>query len=163
MDYLWSPWRYRYVSADSPGEECVFCAAAAGTEDAKTHVLLRAERNFVLLNLYPYTTGHVLIAPYQHVRSLSEADAETLEEMMRLAQRMEAALREVYRPDGFNLGLNIGESAGAGIPGHLHLHLVPRWAGDVNFMTAIGHTRVLPEDLDTTHAKIGAALKASER
>ena len=160
MDHLWSPWRYRYVSSAPASGECLFCRKSSETEDKKNYVLVRAERNFVLLNLYPYTSGHLMIAPYAHVPSLDHADPKDLEEMIRLARRAEQALRSVYHPDGFNIGINIGMTAGAGIPGHLHMHVVPRWAGDVSFMTAIGETRVLPEDLDTTYEKLLAALSS---
>jgi ATP adenylyltransferase len=158
MDYLWTPWRYRYVSSAPLSGSCLFCDIASGADDPKNYVLLRAELNFVLLNLYPYTSGHLMIAPYAHVPTLEASDPRALEEMMRLAQRAEAALRSVYRPEGMNLGLNVGQSAGAGVPGHLHMHVLPRWTGDTSFMTAIGETRVLPEDLETTYEKLCAAL-----
>ena len=163
MDHLWSPWRYTYVSsADSvpggPGS-CLFCRVAASSEDAGNLVVLRADRCFVLLNRYPYTSGHLMIAPYRHVPTLAAADTATLEEMMRIAQRSEAALRAVYRPEGMNFGFNIGRSAGAGIAGHIHMHGLPRWEGDTSFMTTVSETRVLPEDLKTTYEKLSAALK----
>src|SRR5271166_267590 len=158
MDHLWSPWRYQYVSTASPDEPCLFCRVSAESDDKKNYVLLRAARNFVLLNRYPYTSGHVMIAPYAHVASLKEADLATLEEMIGLARRLEAAMRAVYRAGGFNMGLNIGRSAGAGVAGHIHMHVLPRWSGDVNFMTAVGETRVLPEDLDTTFEKLSGML-----
>jgi ATP adenylyltransferase len=160
MDYLWSPWRYRYVSTASPDDECFLCKKSAETNDRENYVLLRAERNFVLLNVFPYTSGHLMIAPYAHVSTLAEGDPRALEEMMRLAQRSEAALRSVYRPGGFNVGINIGHCAGAGVPGHLHMHVLPRWPGDVNFMTTIGETRVLPESLDSVYEKLSVAFSA---
>ena len=168
MDYLWSPWRYTYVSSAPPadatshGESCLFCRIASDSDDALNYVVLRAERSFILLNRYPYTTGHLMIAPYAHVATLEEAEAATLEEMMRLAQRAEKALRALYRPSGLNLGFNIGESAGAGIAGHIHMHALPRWAGDTSFMTTIGETRVLPEALETTYEKLRDALGVAE-
>ena len=162
MDHLWSPWRYRYVSSASPDDECFLCKKLSETDDRKNYILVRAEYSFALLNLYPYTSGHLMIAPYAHVSTLAEVNLQTLGEMMFLAQRSEAALRAVYRPGGFNVGMNIGHSAGAGVPGHLHMHVLPRWTGDVNFMTTIGETRVLPEDLDTTYTKLSAALKELE-
>ena len=122
-------------------------------------MVLRAERSFVLLNRYPYSTGHLMIAPYAHVATLEEADGGTLEEIMHLAQRCAAALRAVYRPGGMNFGFNIGACAGAGIAGHIHMHGLPRWAGDTSFITTIGETRVLPEDLATTYGKLSAALR----
>lgn len=166
MDYLWSPWRYTYVSSAVPTdttsnrESCLFCRVASESNDARNYVVLRAERSFILLNRYPYTTGHLMIAPYAHVATLEEADAATLEEIMRLAQRAEKALRAAYRPSGLNLGFNIGESAGAGIAGHIHMHALPRWAGDTSFITTIGETRVLPEALETTYEKLREALVA---
>jgi ATP adenylyltransferase len=154
MDRLWSPWRYRYVSSASPTDDCIFCAKIAESDDQKNLILLRAERCFVVLNLYPYTTGHLMVVPYAHVATLDETEPRTLDEMIRLAQRAESALRKVYQPTGFNIGLNIGQSAGAGVAGHIHMHVLPRWPGDSNFMTIIGETRVLPEDLETTYEKL---------
>ena len=158
MDYLWSPWRYRYVSTAGPDDPCVFCAKAASQDDDSNYVVFRGERNFVLLNLYPYTNGHLMIAPYEHVATLELAHPETLAETMRLTARAEQALRALYRPDGINIGMNIGQAAGAGIAGHIHMHVLPRWAGDASFMTTIGETRVLPEDLETTYRRLKAAL-----
>ncbi len=153
MDRLWSPWRYRYVSKTGL-KECIFCVNSALNNDKDTYILHRAEKNFVILNLYPYTSGHLMIAPYAHVPSLSECEPSTLQEMMLLAQRAEVALRKAYNPTGFNIGLNIGESAGAGIAGHIHMHVLPRWPGDANFMTTVAETRVMPEDLETTYSKL---------
>ena len=158
MDRLWSPWRYRYVSQEAP-QECIFCAQAAQGRDQENYVLYRGQRNFVVLNLFPYTTGHLMIAPYEHVASLGEAAGETLGEMMRLARLAESSLRAVYRPRGFNIGMNLGECAGAGVPGHIHLHVLPRWPADASFMTTIGETRVLPEDLPTTYRKLVKAFR----
>ena len=124
------------------------------SKDRENYVLRRASRNFILLNRYPYTSGHLMIAPYSHVATLEEADRETLAEMMILTREMEIVLRKVYNPGGMNIGLNIGKSAGAGVAGHIHMHVLPRWSGDVNFMTAIGETRVLPEDLETTYERL---------
>ncbi len=154
MDYLWSPWRYRYVSSNSGEDGCLFCRISSEKDDKSNYVLLRAERNFAVLNRFPYTSGHLMIVPYAHVASLEEAEPETLAEMMVLARRAEIALRRVYRPEGLNLGLNIGKSAGAGVAGHIHMHVLPRWSGDVNFMTAVGETRVLPEDLETSYERL---------
>jgi len=158
MDRLWSPWRYRYVSQEAP-KECIFCVKVSDTKDAQNFVLLRARHNFALLNLYPYTTGHLMIAPYQHVAALEDADPQTLEEMIRLARLAESSLRTVYQPRGFNIGMNIGECAGAGVAGHLHMHVLPRWPADVNFLTTIGETRVLPEDLPTTYCRLLEAFR----
>jgi ATP adenylyltransferase len=160
MDYLWSPWRYTYVSSASGQDSCLFCRVASESDDARNYVVLRAQRSFILLNRYPYTTGHLMIAPYAHIATLEEAEAATLEEIMRLAQRAEKALRAVYRPSGLNLGFNLGESAGAGVAGHIHMHALPRWAGDTSFITTIGETRVLPEALEITYEKLREALRA---
>ena len=159
MDRLWSPWRYRYVSTASPENACVFCAKAAASDDAGNYVILRAELNFIVLNLYPYTNGHMMIAPYQHVASLAEAGQETIAEMMRLIARAEQALRQVYKPGGINIGMNLGECAGAGVAGHIHMHILPRWVGDASFMTTVGETRILPEELAVTYERLKAAIR----
>ncbi|HKW96449.1 MAG TPA: HIT domain-containing protein [Bryobacteraceae bacterium] len=154
MDYLWSPWRYRYVTQAEPTGGCIFCIKASENKDPENYVVYRGKLNFVLLNLYPYTSGHLMIAPYEHVATMERAPAETLAEMMQLAQRAETNLRTAYRPEGFNIGMNIGASAGAGIAGHIHLHVLPRWTADANFMTTVGETRVLPEELPATYEKL---------
>jgi ATP adenylyltransferase len=159
MDYLWTPWRYAYVTDAAKNDRCVFCDAAALGDDAKALIVLRAAKNFVILNRFPYTTGHVMIVPFAHIADLSGCDSATLTEMMQLAQRVEAALGEVYRPEGYNLGMNLGRCAGAGITGHLHLHVLPRWTGDTNFMTVTAETRVQPEDLAITFEKLRGALR----
>jgi ATP adenylyltransferase len=154
MDRLWTPWRYRYISrADAP-EGCIFCIKAAENRDAENYIVHRSPLNFVLLNLFPYTNGHLMIAPYQHVATLSETPRDVLADMMHLTQRAEQNLREAYKPHGFNLGMNVGESAGAGVAGHIHMHVLPRWTGDANFMSTIGETRVLPEELPVTYGKL---------
>jgi ATP adenylyltransferase len=158
MDYLWTPWRYRYIAGVKNDDRCVFCDAVTANDDRETFILLRGEKNFVILNRYPYTSGHIMIVPYAHVADLPSSDAQTLAEMMRLAQRLQLALQKTYRPEGFNLGMNLGRAAGAGIVGHLHLHLLPRWAGDANFMTVVGETRVEPEELTTTYDRLNDAL-----
>lgn len=158
MDRLWSPWRYQYVSQQGP-KKCIFCEKAAEQRDPDNYILCRARHNFVLLNLYPYTTGHLMIAPFQHVATLEAAKPETLEEMMRLTRLAEASLRAVYRPRGLNIGMNIGECAGAGVAGHIHMHVLPRWPADASFLTTIGETRVLPEDLATTYRRLLEAFR----
>ena len=135
--------------------QCIFCEAFQNAaNDEKNFVLHRASRNFVLLNLYPYVSGHLMIAPNAHLGEFDSAPKETTDEMMDLAKRCQSALREVYRPDGFNLGMNLGRAAGAGVADHFHLHIMPRWNGDTNFMSTVGETRVLPEDLPTTYRKL---------
>ena len=162
MDYLWSPWRYRYVSSGAPSSEadaCLFCSKAASSDDRANLVVFRGEYNFILLNLYPYTSGHLMIAPYAHVASLQDASPVALEEMMRLARRVDTALRQLYKPDGMNLGMNLGACAGAGVAGHIHMHVLPRWCGDASFMTTVSETRVLPEALSVTWERLRDALK----
>jgi ATP adenylyltransferase len=146
MDRLITPWRRDYVTSGSKAPGCVLCRAAEGKDGAEPLVVHRGEANFVVMNLYPYGAGHVMVAPRRHVGSLAEASPEELGEMMALAREVERAFAEVYRPDGINLGMNLGRAAGAGVADHIHLHLVPRWNGDTNFMTTIGETRVIPED-----------------
>jgi ATP adenylyltransferase len=154
MDILWSPWRYRYVAQARPDDECLFCRVAAAALDGDNYVLHRGERNFVLLNRYPYTNGHLMIAPYAHVATLQNAGQAVMAELIELTRRAEALLGAAYRPKGFNIGMNLGECAGAGVAGHIHMHVLPRWPGDVNFMTALGETRVLPEDLAVTYDRL---------
>lgn len=159
MDYLWTPWRFTYMSeAAGQPPECIFCAALARKNDAESLIVHRAAKNFILLNRYPYTSGHVMVVPYVHVAELAGCDAETLNEMMALARRVETAIQRTYRPDGMNLGINLGRAAGAGVAGHVHMHILPRWFGDTNFMTVVGETRVQPEDLQTTYERLRKAL-----
>ena len=154
MDYVWSPWRYQYIKNIQHSDRCVFCIDPSGTKDREDFVVFRGHSNFVILNIFPYTTGHLLIAPYLHTASFQDFPPEQLAEMMQLAKRCQSALEQNYHPDGFNLGMNLGQCAGAGVAHHLHLHIVPRWSGDANFMTVVGETRVLPEDLETTYRKL---------
>ena len=154
MDHLWAPWRFSYISSTKAPPACVFCAILAADQDSENHILARRSHNFIVLNRFPYTAGHLLIVPHRHVATLSEASQDEVEEMARLSRDSEIFLREAYGPDGFNVGLNIGQSAGAGIPGHLHLHVVPRWVSDTNYISVLGQTRVIPEDLQTTYKKL---------
>jgi ATP adenylyltransferase len=158
MDYLWTPWRYRYVSEVKNVTGCVFCNAHTANLDEEWLIVQRGAKNFVILNRYPYTAGHVMIVPYAHTADFSGLERDTAGEMMLLSQRLQAAIDDVYHPDGFNLGMNLGRSAGAGIADHLHMHLVPRWTGDTNFMTTVSETRLEPEDLSTTYTKLRKAL-----
>jgi ATP adenylyltransferase len=146
------------VSSGAGHEGCLFCSKAAGSDDRANYVVLRAEHNFILLNLYPYTSGHLMIAPYAHVATLAEAAPEALAEMMRLTARAEAALRKLYKPEGLNIGMNVGACAGAGVAGHIHMHVLPRWCGDASFMSTVGETRVLPEELGTTWERLRGEL-----
>jgi len=159
MDYLWTPWRYQYVTKLAGTVNCIFCAVAADLEHDPEHLVVhRAARNLVILNRYPYTSGHLMVAPYEHTATLEDLPDDTLVELIRLGRLAEKHLRAIYQPDGLNLGFNIGRSAGAGIAGHVHLHALPRWVGDVSFMTSVGETRVLPEDLGTTWEKLRRAF-----
>lgn len=152
METLWTPWRIGYIVGEKP-QGCLFCLKqqAARDKDAEHFILHRGHTCFVLLNLYPYTNGHLMIAPYQHVGSIELLDKDSLSEMGLLAQVSVVALRKALAPDGFNIGMNLGKSAGAGVADHLHLHLVPRWAGDTSFMSVLADTRLIPEALSRTY------------
>jgi ATP adenylyltransferase len=156
VDYLWTPWRYQYVTKGDAPSGCVFCTAAGATGDRENLIVHRAKYNFIILNRFPYTNGHVMVVPFQHVSSLQDLAEEALLEMMRLARECEKHLRATYRPDGLNMGINLGQSAGAGIADHVHMHILPRWIGDTNFMTVTGETRVMPEDLTATWEKLSS-------
>ncbi len=159
MDVLWSPWRYDYIKSGAVKDadesfDCVFCSIlSSSASDEEKFILHRAEFNFVILNIYPYTSGHLMIIPYAHLADLDQADKPTTDELMDLTKRCQTALRRIYQPNGINLGMNLGKAAGAGVADHLHLHILPRWIGDANFMTAIGQTRTIPEELSTTFEK----------
>ena len=146
MQRIFAPWRRAYVSEAVKQPECVLCEALKNSEVDDSLVVHVAAFNFIVMNLYPYNSGHLMVAPRRHVATLQGATAEELDEMMALARRLEAVTAEVYRPDGVNLGMNLGQPAGAGVADHLHLHFVPRWSGDTNFMTVAAGTRVIPED-----------------
>jgi ATP adenylyltransferase len=162
MDHLWSPWRYQYVQKAKTGGVCVFCQVAESRSDEQNLVVHRAKHNFVMLNLYPYSTGHLMVVPYQHVDNLQDASAEAMQEMILLVRDAQRHLAGIYRAPGFNLGMNLGESAGAGIAEHIHMHVLPRWPGDTNFMTTVAETRVLPEDLPSTWRKLRDAFSKTE-
>ena len=158
MDFLFTPWRYAYVTAAVGPGECVFCAIAGSQKDEQNLVLHRGQYCFVILNAFPYTSGHAMVVPYEHVDELKKLAAPAAEEMMALTRKLEGVLRALYHPDGLNLGMNLGKAAGAGVAGHIHMHILPRWIADVNFMTTVGETRVLPEDLQTTFKRIKAGF-----
>jgi ATP adenylyltransferase len=185
MDLLWSPWRFAYVTAAEgavrpgvaaslsawPGDTgCVFCNLIASVDYAIAHgmsaedaeaaagLVLRGQHCFICLNAFPYTSGHVMVMPYAHLDRLAKLPAETANELMGLTQRTEMALERLYRPHGLNIGMNLGQAAGAGVAGHLHMHALPRWTGDTNFMTSVAETRVLPEDLGTTWRRMRAVF-----
>ena len=159
MDHLWAPWRGAYVTGTlppDPDSTCVFCRAPGESPDTSL-VVHRGTHAYVILNRYPYNAGHVMVAPYRHIPSLGDLSPDELREVAELTQRGEAVLTAVYRPHGLNVGINLGLSAGAGLRDHLHVHLVPRWNGDTNFMSVLGETRVLSEELPTTGARLRAA------
>lgn len=160
MDYLWTPWRYQYMAQVSQGNQpdCIFCDAVERNRDEETLIVHRGKKAFIILNRFPYTSGHVMIVPYAHVAELHLCEPGALQEIMELAQKVEAAFCKDYKPDGMNLGMNLGRAAGAGVTGHLHLHMLPRWIGDSNFMTVTGETRVNPEELKTTYERLKKAL-----
>jgi ATP adenylyltransferase len=143
---MWAPWRLDYIKA-AKEEGCVFCVKPAQDDDESTYIVHRGDESCVILNAFPYNNGHVMVAPFEHVASLEDLGEAAMLEMMTLTQRLMAVLRTVYGPEGFNIGANLGSAAGAGVGDHLHLHVVPRWSGDTNFMPVIGSTRVLPQSL----------------
>jgi ATP adenylyltransferase len=156
MERLWTPWRMEYIKsagAEEPGG-CIFCELPAKGDDEAVYILARTERSFAILNAYPYNPGHVMVAPFRHIGDLEAIDDSELLETGSLLQRALRALREVMQPQGFNVGMNLGRVAGAGLPDHLHWHVVPRWDGDTNFMPVLGQTKVLPELLEETYAKL---------
>lgn len=159
MEFIWSPWRYDYMaSAGKKPSSCILCIGEDRSRDAERLILHRGLYSFIILNLFPYTSGHLMIAPYEHLSMLTDAKPEQTSEMMDLSKRAIAALQKVYHPEGFNVGMNLGHCAGAGIRDHFHLHVVPRWTGDANFMSITGETRVLPEELTTTYRRLIEAL-----
>jgi ATP adenylyltransferase len=159
MDYLWTPWRYAYVTAAEKISGCIFCDLPKQGDDVKARIVHRAKHCYIVLNTYPYTPGHIMVVPFQHLDQLQKLPVEAAHEMIELAQKMEAILRQLYSPDGVNLGMNIGKAAGAGVAGHIHMHVLPRWVADANFVSFIGETRILPESLEMTYDRIKGALE----
>jgi ATP adenylyltransferase len=158
MDYLWTPWRYTYVTTADKAEACVFCENLK-LPDAEAGIVYRGRWCFVILNAFPYTSGHVMVVPYEHLDQLQNLPPEAAGEMIELCRRLEGILRGLYHPNGLNIGMNIGKAAGAGVAGHIHMHVLPRWVADANFMTVIGETRVLPESLEETYARVRRAFE----
>jgi ATP adenylyltransferase len=159
MDLLWSPWRYEYITGDAAKESaeggCVFCRILESpAEDSEKFILYRAGHCFVILNVYPYITGHLMVVPYSHLANFDELSTAESNELTDLTKRCQTILREVYNPHGFNIGINLGKAAGAGVAGHLHQHILPRWTGDSNFMTTVGQTRTIPEALQVTYDRL---------
>ena len=155
---IWAPWRLRYVKNANKSDDCIFCAKPREGDDRATLVVHRGESCFVILNLFPYTNGHLMVAPYEHIGALQEIPAATVVEMMDLAQRAMSHLEEIYSPHGYNVGFNQGRIAGAGVEGHIHLHVVPRWAGDNNFMPVIADTKVMPQTIAQSYEALKGAF-----
>ena len=153
MDYIWAPWRIEYILSEKD-KECIFCYKPKQDIDKENLLLFRGKHNLIMMNLYPYNPGHLMVAPYRHVQSLEVLDDEEMLEHFRLVDRCVSVLREVMNPQGFNIGLNLGRVAGAGIEDHIHTHVVPRWNGDTNFMPVISDTRAVPEALAATYDKL---------
>lgn len=157
MDLLWSPWRYDYIKESGAADRggCVFCEILKNSaSDVEKFILHRAEFNFVILNIYPYISGHLMVVPFAHLANIDAAEKAATDEMMDLVKRAQTAVTEAYSPDGINLGMNLGRAAGAGVAGHYHMHVLPRWIGDANFMSTIGQTRTIPESLEATYSKL---------
>jgi ATP adenylyltransferase len=154
MDRLWTPWRFDYIRTADQATSCVFCSILHENSDAPNLVLFRGKSAFVILNLFPYTSGHLLVVANRHISLLGEAAPEELHEIIELGRQCETALQDEYRPQGFNMGFNLGRAAGAGVEHHLHMHVLPRWTGDSNFVSVVGETRVLPEELPTTYQRL---------
>ncbi len=162
FERLWSPWRLQYVISAGEAKGCVFCDAQAG-DAAGSLVVHRGTACFVILNLFPYNSGHLMVVPNRHIAALASASGDELSELIELTRVAEAALTEVYRPQGLNVGMNLGRAAGAGIVDHLHIHVVPRWNGDTNYMSVVGGVRVLPEDLEQSAARLRLAFEQFAR
>jgi len=158
VDRLWTPWRFAYITESEANKSerasCIFCSLRDSSDDESNFVIHRAAHNLIVLNIFPYISGHLMIFPRAHVADLDAVTDEAASEMISLAKRSQTVLRDVYHPQGFNLGMNLGSAAGAGVADHIHLHVLPRWTGDANFMTTIGETRVLPEELKTTYERL---------
>ena len=156
MENLWTPWRFHYINSASSCEGCVFCRIIESGmgNDPENLIVYRGKHSFVILNRFPYTSGHLMVVLYRHISTLSAAEPAEIQEMMLLAQRCEKCLADIYKPEGFNIGINVGKCAGAGVESHLHLHVIPRWVGDSNFVAAVGQTRIIPELLEATYQKV---------
>lgn len=157
MKQLWAPWRMEYLAGERV-EGCIFCDKPAERDDRANYLLYRGDHAYILLNIYPYSNGHLMVAPYEHIGRLADLDREVRAEIMELAALCTQLLQRALQPAGFNLGANVGKAAGAGFDGHFHMHVVPRWLGDTNFMPVIGNTRVIPESLDQTYDRLREAL-----
>jgi ATP adenylyltransferase len=160
MKHLWSPWRMAYIENHEKQEGCIFCNAQAAADGAGNLIAFRGKLAYVILNRYPYASGHVMVVPFEHKPDLEKLDPATRAEIIELTAQCMTVLRKIYQPQGFNMGANIGQAAGAGVLGHVHIHIVPRWKGDTNFMSTLGETRVLPEALEATYERVHKALES---
>ena len=158
MERLWAPWRMTYIRSEKPAE-CVFCKVVQKDRDKENLILWRGDHGFLILNRYPYNNGHLMVVPYEHTPSIEDLGPEALLDLMTMVQQSLALLRKAMNPDAFNVGINLGEAAGAGITAHVHIHIVPRWSGDTNFMPVLGQTRVIPDALDNTYDSLMEALQ----
>jgi len=163
MKHIWSPWRMKYIETNEKENGCVFCNAQAKEDSVSNLIAFRGQRAFVILNLYPYTSGHLMVIPFEHVATLEELSPAARAEIMELTSLSMSVLRKAYGPQGFNMGANIGEAAGAGVPGHVHIHIVPRWGGDTNFMSTLGETRVLPESIEETYKRVHEGFQSQKK
>lgn len=161
MKRLWASWRMKYISSADKQPGCAFCEALNKEDSSENLIVHRGKNSLIILNKYPYTSGHLMVAPLAHVANIEELDAETGNEIFQLITHSTTTLKMVYQPEGFNIGANLGQAAGAGIPGHLHFHIVPRWNGDTNYMSTIGEIRVIPEDIEVTYKRIKEQLQNS--
>lgn len=162
METLFTPWRYSYISGDKASKGCFLCEAAKGPDDPERLVVSKTRHHVVLLNRFPYTNGHLMIAPLDHIASPPLASPEAQAELWPTVLEAQRVLQDLYSPDGFNIGVNIGEAAGAGVPDHFHVHIVPRWRGDTNFMSVVGGVRVVPEDPDELRERMAPLFRAGE-
>lgn len=156
MKILWAPWRIKYILGKK--EKCIFCDKVKNNNDRENYVLLRGKDGFVMLNTFPYNNGHLMVAPYRHVPDLDGLEKNELGELMGLVKKSTQILKKALNPEGFNVGINMGKVAGAGVEGHIHIHIVPRWEGDSSFISTVGDTKIIPESLDDTYKKLLAAL-----
>lgn len=159
MKQIWSPWRMTYIRDHQAPKGCIFCDALQKEDTCENLIVKRGTQAFVILNRYPYTSGHVMVVPFQHVGTLAELDSQATADIMHLIQQSIQVINQVYKPEGYNIGANLGAVAGAGVAEHVHFHVVPRWGGDTNFMTSVGDVRVLPEDLCETYARLKDAWR----
>ena len=159
METLWSPWRMKYVTDNNNPGKCVFCTAPASANGLENLIIHRGVKAYVIMNRYPYTSGHLMVVPFEHHSKMEDFDSDVRAELMELVNQAIIVLQKVYRPQGFNVGINLGAAAGAGIADHMHIHIVPRWVGDTNFMSTVGEIRVLPEELEVTYQRLVDAWK----